>query len=44
VVSKNDGGEKVRVNSKSRDELQAVIGACRTKEFPVSLQFVNFRD
>ncbi len=37
-------GEKVRVNSKSRDELQAVIGACRGKEFPVSLQFVNFRD
>lgn len=37
-------GDKVRVNSKSRDELQAVIGACRGKEFPVSLQFVNFRD
>lgn len=37
-------GEEVRVNSKSRDELQAVIAAVRAKDFPVSLQFVNFRD
>jgi uncharacterized protein YajQ (UPF0234 family) len=37
-------GEEVRVNGKSRDELQAVIGALQAKEFPVSLQFVNFRD
>jgi uncharacterized protein YajQ (UPF0234 family) len=37
-------GEEVRVNGKSRDELQAVIGALRAKEFAVSLQFVNFRD
>jgi len=37
-------GEEVRVNGKSRDELQAVIAAVRAKEFPVSLQFVNFRD
>jgi uncharacterized protein YajQ (UPF0234 family) len=37
-------GSEVRVNGKSRDELQAVIGAVRAKEFPVSLQFVNFRD
>jgi uncharacterized protein YajQ (UPF0234 family) len=37
-------GEEVRVNGKSRDELQAVIAAVQAKEFPVSLQFVNFRD
>jgi len=37
-------GEKIRVNSKSRDELQTVIAAVRAKEFPVAVQFVNFRD
>ena len=37
-------GDEVRVNSKSRDELQAVIAAVRAKEFPVAVQFVNFRD
>lgn len=37
-------GEEVRVTGKSRDELQTVIGALRGKEFPVSVQFVNFRD
>ena len=37
-------GDAVRVSGKSRDELQAVIGAVRTKEFPVAVQFVNFRD
>jgi uncharacterized protein YajQ (UPF0234 family) len=34
----------VRVNSKSRDELQTVIAAVRGHEFPVAVQFVNFRD
>jgi cyclic-di-GMP-binding protein len=37
-------GDEVRVTSKSRDELQAVIGAVRAQEFPAALQFVNFRD
>ena len=37
-------GDEVRVNSKSRDELQAVIAAVRAKEFSVAVQFVNFRD
>ena len=37
-------GDEVRVNSKSRDELQTVIAAVRGKEFPVAVQFVNFRD
>lgn len=36
--------QQVRVTGKSRDELQAVIAAVRTKEFPVALQFQNFRD
>ena len=37
-------GDEVRVNGKSRDELQEVIAAVRAKEFPVSVQFINFRD
>jgi hypothetical protein len=36
--------DKVRVTGKSKDDLQAVIAACRTHEFPVALQFENFRD
>ena len=35
---------QVRVTGKSRDELQAVIAAVRAKDFPVALQFQNFRD
>jgi uncharacterized protein YajQ (UPF0234 family) len=34
----------VHAQSKSRDELQAVIAAVRTHEFPVTVQFVNFRE
>ena len=37
-------GDEVRVTSKSRDELQTVIGAVRGREWPVAVQFVNFRD
>lgn len=37
-------GNEVRVTAKSRDELQEVIAAMRAKEFPVAVQFVNFRD
>lgn len=37
-------GDEVRVQAKSRDELQAVIAAVRAKDFPVAVQFVNFRD
>jgi uncharacterized protein YajQ (UPF0234 family) len=37
-------GTEIRVSGKSRDELQAVITALRAAEFPVSLQFVNFRE
>ena len=37
-------GDEVRVNGKSRDELQEVIAAVKAKEFPVAVQFVNFRE
>jgi uncharacterized protein YajQ (UPF0234 family) len=37
-------GEGIRVQGKSRDELQAVISALRAKDFPVALQYQNFRD
>jgi cyclic-di-GMP-binding protein len=36
--------QQVRVTGKSRDELQAVMAAARAREFPVALQFQNFRD
>lgn len=36
-------GDAVRVSSKSRDELQAVIQSLKAKDFPVALQFVNYR-
>ena len=37
-------GDEVRVQGKSRDDLQSVITAIRGKEFPVPVQFINFRD
>jgi uncharacterized protein YajQ (UPF0234 family) len=37
-------GEEIRVTGKSRDDLQAVITAVRAHDFPVALQFQNFRD
>jgi cyclic-di-GMP-binding protein len=36
-------GEAVRVSGKSRDELQAVIGFLRELDYPVALQFENYR-
>lgn len=35
---------QVRVTGKSRDDLQEVIAAVRGHDFPVSVQFQNFRD
>lgn len=35
---------QVRVTGKSRDDLQEVIAAVRAHDFPVSVQFQNFRD
>jgi len=37
-------GEAVRVTGKSRDDLQSVIAAVRGHDFPVALNFQNFRD
>lgn len=36
--------QQIRVTGKSRDELQTVITAVRGHDFPVALQFQNFRD
>jgi cyclic-di-GMP-binding protein len=37
-------GNEIRVSGKSRDDLQSVIAAVRAHEFPVTVQFQNFRD
>jgi uncharacterized protein YajQ (UPF0234 family) len=36
-------GDAVRVVGKSRDELQGVIGHLRGLDYPVALQFINYR-
>lgn len=36
-------GDAVRVSSKSKDDLQRVIGAVKDKNYDVPLQFVNYR-
>ncbi len=36
-------GDAVRVQAKSKDDLQAVITAFRDADYPVALQFVNYR-
>ncbi len=36
--------QQVRVTGKSRDDLQEVIGALRAHDFPVAVNFQNFRD
>lgn len=36
-------GEAVRVTAKSKDDLQAVIQRLREEEWPVALQFTNYR-
>ena len=36
-------GDQLRVQGKSRDELQAVIALLKTKDFGVDLQYVNYR-
>ncbi|MDX1951848.1 MAG: YajQ family cyclic di-GMP-binding protein [Verrucomicrobiota bacterium] len=37
-------GDQVRVTGKSRDDLQGVIASVKSHDFPVSLNFQNFRD
>jgi cyclic-di-GMP-binding protein len=36
-------GDAVRVQSKNKDDLQAVIAAMKEADYPVALQFVNYR-
>ncbi|WP_028477085.1 YajQ family cyclic di-GMP-binding protein [Nocardia sp. CNY236] len=36
-------GDEVRVSSKKRDDLQAVIGLLKGADFGIALQFVNYR-
>jgi uncharacterized protein YajQ (UPF0234 family) len=36
-------GDALRVSSKSKDELQAIIQFLKTQDFPVALQFTNYR-
>ncbi len=35
--------EQIRVSGKDRDELQAVIATLKTADFPLPLQFTNYR-
>lgn len=43
-VSSQTQGDQVRVTSKKRDDLQAVIAAVKGEDFGIPLQFTNFRD
>ncbi|HEY2564638.1 MAG TPA: YajQ family cyclic di-GMP-binding protein [Acidimicrobiales bacterium] len=43
-VSSQTQGEQLRVTGKKRDDLQAVIAACKEEDFGIPLQFNNFRD
>ncbi len=36
-------GDLIRVQAKSRDDLQAVIQMLQSNDYPVALQFVNYR-
>lgn len=36
-------GDSVRVTAKSKDELQAIIQRMKQEDFPVALQFTNYR-
>jgi uncharacterized protein YajQ (UPF0234 family) len=36
-------GDAVRVAARSRDELQSVIALLKNKDYPVPLQFINYR-
>jgi uncharacterized protein YajQ (UPF0234 family) len=35
---------QIRVTGKKKDDLQAVIAFCRSKDFGVALAYKNFRD
>ncbi|HKO25385.1 MAG TPA: YajQ family cyclic di-GMP-binding protein [Chloroflexota bacterium] len=36
-------GDAVRVSAKSKDELQSIIALLKAKDYPVPLQFTNYR-
>jgi uncharacterized protein YajQ (UPF0234 family) len=36
-------GDALRVSAKSKDDLQAVIQSLKSEDFPVALQFTNYR-
>ena len=36
-------GDAIRISAKSRDDLQAIIGFLKQKDYPVALQFINYR-
>jgi hypothetical protein len=36
-------GDAIRVQAKNKDELQAVIAALKAADYPVALQFTNYR-
>ena len=36
-------GDAIRVTAKNRDDLQAVIAMLKQKDYPVPLQFINYR-
>jgi uncharacterized protein YajQ (UPF0234 family) len=36
-------GDAVRVTAKSRDELQSIIALLRQKEYPIPLDYINYR-
>jgi cyclic-di-GMP-binding protein len=43
-VSSQTQGDRLRVSGKKRDDLQAVIAACKAEDFGIPLQFDNFRE
>lgn len=43
-VDSQINGDKLRVNGKKRDDLQAAMALLRGQEFELPLQFENFRD
>ena len=43
-VDSQINGDKLRVNGKKRDDLQAAIALLRGEDFGLPLQFDNFRD
>jgi len=43
-VSSQTQGDSIRVNSKKRDDLQAVIALLKGEDLGIPLQFENFRD